>query len=113
MKMKTFIYLIFVFLLSCSALQENKRACKEVEEKLVFVESYLKGKPDKQLKIIKVISYLEKLTGIESEADGSEIGKFNPTQRDYIKWKEWYINNKKRLYYDNGTNSVIVKKGLE
>ncbi len=101
MKLPGYI-LCVLLLLGCNTLPDNygsnSKTCIEVEKNLLLLKSFLDGKPDSKLTIIKVVNYFENLTGIESDSDGSDIGKFNPTVKDYIKWKKWYESNKERLY---------------
>lgn len=101
MKLPGYI-LCVLLLLGCNTLPDNygsnSKTCNEVEKNLLLLRSFLDSKPDSKLTIIKVVNYFENLTGIESDSDGSDIGKFNPTVQDYIKWKKWYESNKERLY---------------
>jgi len=103
-----------MLLLSCSEVSRkqnsNLEACTEVECKLYFLKCFLDGKPDSILVVIKIVRYLENVTGIESEASGSDIGKFNPTENDYINWKKWYNCNKGSLYWDESGNKVKILK---
>lgn len=111
---KLYAYVLGVLLLfGCGTLPDNSeingKAYVEVEKNLLLLRSFLDGKPDSNLTIIKVVDYLEKLTGIESESDGSDIGKFNPTERDYVKWKKWFDANKGRLYWDSRESKAKIK----
>lgn len=86
-------------------------ACKQVEQRLDVIKNFVDGKDaDTTLKRVEAISFLELLTGIQSQADGTEIGKLNPTQIDYNKWSEWYKVSRDKLYWNSEKQKVFIKK---
>ncbi|KGO81498.1 hypothetical protein Q763_07575 [Flavobacterium beibuense F44-8] len=105
------LILILFTLLSCgSTVKSRNEAQKEFEAKLASLNSFLNGEPDTSLRIIGTISFFEKVTGIMSESDGSDIGKFNPTKQDYLNWQQWYEVNKTKIYLDSDTGKIAVKQ---
>lgn len=96
MKLKNLILIILGIAYSCVASkQDYAKAHQEVENRLKIIKGYIdNGDSDPSLRRVEAINFLENLTGIESESDGSDIGKMEPTESDYQKWNNWYLLNK-------------------
>ena len=110
--MNLFLKLSFLVLMAGCSNNPNRdtMACKQVEKRLEIIRDYVDGKnDDTTLKRVEAISFLEQLTGIQSQADGTEVGKLNPTQLDYNKWANWYEVNKDKLYWDSRKKKVTIR----
>jgi len=110
------LILIIVNLMVSSLLfsqkQDNKAIAKSmVENQLKLIYNYVKEiDPDSTLKRVGAIDFLEQLTKIQSESDTwGQIGKLDPTEKDYLRWKGWYDKNKEKLYWDSKKKKVICK----
>ncbi|MFL9836902.1 hypothetical protein ABS768_05285 [Flavobacterium sp. ST-75] len=109
-KLVTLLLILFTLVSCGSSVKSRNEAQKEFEAKLASLNSFLNGQPDTSLRIIGTISFFEKVTGIMSESDGSDIGKFNPTKQDYLNWQQWYKVNKTKLYIDTHTGKIELKQ---
>lgn len=109
--------LIFMMLIACcfassciAASQNLTKAHFEIKSRLEIIENYLKDvNSDPALKRIEAINFLEDLTKIESESDGNDLGKLNPTKNDLQKWTNWYSINKSKIYWSVKDNKVHVR----
>ena len=56
----------------------------------------------------EIISNLEFLTGIESNADGDFFGRHKHTVRDVTLWKQWFYDNKEKICLHKKTNIIFL-----
>lgn len=98
-------------LLFCQKKEENAKARLLVENQLKLIYTYIKGiDPDSTLKRVAAVRFIEELTKLESESDTwGQIGKLDPTEKDYIIWKGWYDRNKMKIYWESKKQKVIYK----
>lgn len=84
------------------------KAQKAVEQNLTIIYSYVQNiNSDSRLRRVHAIFFLERITKIESESDGTYFGKLDPTEADYIKWESWYDRNKQKIYWNDKTQTIV------
>ena len=102
--------IIFFCYTSCLA-QDNKIACIQYEQRLNTIKDYLDGKTsDSTLRRAEAIVFLEKITGIFSNADIIDGSQLEPSFIEYGNWENWYQENKSKLYLDKRKRQVRIKK---
>lgn len=109
-------FMLFILLnnQSCFADSSNAKACEIVVKNLTIVKNYLDKKDiDSSGRRVGAISFLEKLTSIQSESEGNLFGKFKPTYSDYDKWAYWYALNSKYLSFDEASGTILIYKRVE
>lgn len=57
------------------------------------------------------IEVVERATEIFSRADMNFAGKWKFFLSDLLKWKEWYLLNKSKLFWDEKRKKISVKSG--
>jgi hypothetical protein len=62
--------------------------------------------------IAESISFLTKLTGIQSKSDGNYIGQTSPELEDYKNWTIWYSLTKEFIYWDEESKLIILMKKI-
>lgn len=111
MIVKALIFFLFANSFYCNVDTSNKMACSIVERHLKVIKNYLdKRDIDSSGQRMNSISFLEELTNIQSESDGTFIGKLSPTKNDYNNWNSWYRENKSFLLFDDKNKRVYLKK---
>jgi hypothetical protein len=74
-----------------NTIQQNDRQKIKFEKYLKIIEeSIISDTMIGADRVPEAIFYLERITDISSEADGTFIGKLFPTENDFKRWKEWY-----------------------
>jgi len=95
---------------SCKDKCNNELATEQFKKDLQTVAYSIK-KPNMNLKELPlIIQKIEKVSSIESESDGNYLGKFHPTSSDFIKWTNWFKNNKEKLCLDKKNNAYYIKE---
>ena len=86
---------------------QNNKAQTVFEENLAFLAACIGNDAiDTCYRVPGLIFFFEKLSAIESEADGTFFGKLSPTARDIENWRQWYNVNKNRLIWDPAASAV-------
>lgn len=108
------IYLLVLFASCKPKVCSDPSACKEVERELLVVKNYIDHKityaPYPGRNTGEAIDFFGKLTGIETDSTGGDLGPISPTANDYKRWSNWYEDNKDKLYWDAKSQKVMVKK---
>ena len=105
--------LTILFLVSCiDNTSGNKKAKKIVEQEFSYIEEFLSPERVYNSRYRGSVEYLEALTGIESESPANFSGKYRPTKTDLEKWRKWYENNKKHLFFNPQTGNIGVDRNI-
>src|SRR6267142_2515144 len=72
----------------------------------------LDGKPFNQDEFVRSVDFFQELTGIQSHDDGTDIGRVpdNDLREDLERWRAWYTVNGSRLYWDEPSGRVLIRK---
>ena len=90
--------------------KKNSIAKEKVEYYLNIIKNYTNDiNSDSCLKRIEAVSFLYKLSGIPSESSISDLGVLSPTVNDYQRWQNWYIQNKRNIYWNRKTQKVELR----
>jgi hypothetical protein len=65
---------------------------------------------DTAFKRIQIIRFMENISNIDSESDGTYFGKLYPTAHDVKNWRDWYETHKSELYWDARDKRVNKEK---
>lgn len=116
------------FSLSCIEVQKNSLRSKDTkntsthmakvetvfQQHFALLDSVLtgqyRGKKYPLEKLQATIDFLESLTGIPSKADGTDIGRIEVEQEDVTNWKNWYIDNKQKLFWNIKEKRIMISK---
>ena len=112
--MKRVIYFLIIIIFNGTSAYsqsvKNERAIDEVEKRLKIIKDFVTDvDSDSSLRRVEAVYFMEKLTKLYSESDANDVGKLNPTERDYKKWNEWYEQNKSKLQWNKRKKKVVVK----
>ena len=92
---------------------DTNKAWIIIERQMKIIENYVYGKDiDSTVRRAGSISFLEQLSGIQSEDPGSYNGKMFPTIKDYKKWYSWYQSNKEFISWDEKSKMVDFHKKI-
>ena len=73
-----------------------------------LVTNKFSGKPYPLDKIQEAIAFMEEISNIQSQAEGTYIGRLRATSEDYNNWLNWYNQNKLRLRWDKAKQEVVL-----
>jgi hypothetical protein len=110
---KAFLLSILVCVLSLKVSSQSidSIACSKVEDTLRLIENLLIDvNSDPHLKRIDAIAFLCSISKIPYEGCVTFIGTEFPAKSFFIKCKEWYFVNRKKLAWDETQNQVVIRE---
>lgn len=111
--MNRIIILTVVILFSCNSIKTQKFNKAQIVylEKLNFIELYNEGKIEPSFKDLKEVAFFfEEITNIKADIYESIDSFIDPSEQNLKDWKEWYKNNKERLYWNEEEQKVKLKE---
>ena len=111
MRSGIFSIIICTIFLSCISTKYDcvdKRACREIEEKLNLIIDFNFYYQPSNGEVMAAGNFLTELSGIESGADVQIDGLLPPTMNDLDKWSAWYNANFNMLRYDRKNDSIYL-----
>ncbi len=106
MKLKYLFIFLFIFGQNINA-QNSPRI---FELNLGMISNYLHiqgGKNIKQERIQEAVDFLEEITKIKCDKNLETVRE--PSERNYIDWKNWLEINKERIYWDEKQKKIKLK----
>lgn len=111
--MNRIMILLVVMLFSCNSIKTQKLNKAQIVylEKLNFIGLYNEGKIEPSSKDLKEVAlFFEEITNIKANIFESFDPFIDPSEQNLLDWKEWYKNNKERLYWDEVGKKVKLKE---
>lgn len=119
-----FVVLLLLVLVSCDHAEKNSLKAKEgltkinveaiFQQHFATLDSVLAGQyHDRRYPLERLqaaIDFMESLTGVPSKAEGTDIGRIEVKQDDVDNWKNWYDQNKQKLFWSEKEKRVVISK---
>ncbi len=117
MRSITFFVFYLIFFLPCvlKGQTSDEKIDSVLEHNFRILERYLKDmNSDPSLRRVEIISFFERITEIDSDADGTYIGKLSFTYVNFMDWKDWIARHRRYLFWNSLTKQiekrVLIKK---
>lgn len=106
------IGILFLFVTACKTSPQpmDGKACRYFKEKISLVEGFYNESDGYSNELLSASNFLEEITTIKADVLYHYSGAEPKTNSDLNQWKNWYNNNKHRLYWDKTEQTVKVKK---
>src|SRR5688572_9140402 len=106
------VCLICLFLADSKGQTNQEKVDSVIGSYFKVLDGYLKDRnSDPPLRRTEAIGFFERITKIESDADGTFIGKLSCTETNVRDWKVWVENHRDDLVWNAFSNRV--EKRLE